>query len=515
VSRYDRRTKQVQNVGPKALREPGYRVVRTMPVLFSPVNPRKLFFASNVVWQTLNGGSSWEQISPDLTRPTWEVPKNVGKYIGSDAARPSQRGVVYTIAPSPRDENVIWAGTDDGLIHLTRDGGKSWKDVTPPALTPWMKVSILDASHFDAGTAYAAINTLRLDDLRPHIFRTHDYGATWTAITTGLPDGGVINVVREDTVRRGLLFAGSEQLVHVSFDDGDHWQPLRLNMPATSIRDLVIKNDDVVVGTHGRSFWILDDITPLRQMTAEAARADVHLFTPQQAWRFRWNKGTDTPFPQEEPAGENPPDGAMITYALGAGVKGPVTLEILDGASQVVRRYASTDPPELPIEGRNVPDYWIRPHQPLLATPGVHRFVWDLHHERPAVAAFSYPIAATYMNTAREPAGTWVLPGSYTVRLTANGRTLTQPLVVKMDPRVKTSDADLRTLYETSRAIDAQLTRVSGALRDGRGQREVLTRLQGQLGQMFDLVEQSDTPLTSQAREAWKTLSAAVEAALR
>jgi photosystem II stability/assembly factor-like uncharacterized protein len=514
VSRWDRRTKQVQNVAPKAFREAGYRVVRTMPVLFSPINPRKLYFSSNVVWQTLNGGQSWEQISPDLTRPTWEVPKNVGKYIGTDAARVTQRGVVYTIAPSPRDENVIWAGTDDGLIHVTRDGGKSWQNVTPPALGPWFKVSLMDASHFDTGTAYAAINTMRLDDLRPHIFRTRDYGATWTHITSGIPDGGITNVVREDTERRGLLFAGTEQAVYVSFDDGDHWQSLRGNMPATSIRDLVIKNDDLVVGTHGRSFWILDDITPLRQMMADITRADVHLFRPQQAWRFRWNKGTDTPLPQEEPAGENPPDGAIVHYVLGPGTKGAVTLEILDAASTVVRRFSSTDPPEPLVEGRNMPDYWIRPHRPLLSTPGLHRFVWDLHHERPAVASFSYPISATYRNTARDPFGSWVIPGTYTVRLTANGRTLTQPLVVKMDPRVKATPEELQLQYTMSRAVDAALTRVADALKAGRGQQDLLTRLRGQLTQMFDIVEQADAAPTSQVQAAWKTLSAAVEAAV-
>lgn len=514
VSRYDRRTKQVQNVGPKALREPGYRVVRTMPVLFSPVNPKKLYFASNVVWQTLTGGQSWEQISPDLTRSTWEVPKNVGKYAGSDATRPTQRGVVYTIAPSPRDENVIWAGTDDGLIHVTRDGGKSWKNVTPPAIGAWWKVSIMDASPHDAGTAYAAINTLRLDDLRPHIFRTRDYGATWTRIVNGIPDGGITNVVREDPQRRGLLFAGTEQAVYVSFDDGERWQSLRLNMPATSMRDLVVKHDDLVVGTHGRSFWILDDITPLRQMNAEVARADLHLLQPQQAWRYRWNKGTDTPLPQEEPAGDNPPDGAIIHYVLGPNVKGPVTLEILDAASAVVRRYSSTDAPEPLVDGRNMPDYWIRPHQPLSSAPGLHRFVWDLHHERPAVASFSYPISAIYRNTAREPLGSWVLPGTYTVRVTANGKTQTQPLTVKMDPRVTATAADLQRQYTMSRGIDAALRRVADALAAGRGERETLTRLRGQLAQLFELVEQADGVPTAQAEAAWKSLAAAVNTAV-
>jgi photosystem II stability/assembly factor-like uncharacterized protein len=270
-----------------------------MPLVFSTVNPRKLFFSSNVLWQTTSGGQAWEQISPDLTRPTWEVPPNVGVYASQPEARPSQRGVIYTIAPSYLDEGTIWVGTDDGLIHVTTNGGKTWSNVTPPDLTPWMKVSLMDASHFDGKTAYAAINTFRLDDLRPHIYRTRDGGATWTHITRGLPDGGIINVVREDPGRRGLLFAGSEQAVYVSFDDGDLWLPLRVNMPATSIRDLVIKGDDLVVGTHGRSFWILDDITPLRQLPDVTLSAGPHLFAPQEATRVRWNMSTDTPLPPD------------------------------------------------------------------------------------------------------------------------------------------------------------------------------------------------------------------------
>jgi photosystem II stability/assembly factor-like uncharacterized protein len=514
VSRYDRRTGQVQNITPKVLRTADYRVVRTMPILFSPRNPLKLFFASNVLWQTTNGGQSWDQISPDLTRKTWEVPANVGIYKTSDAARPSQRGVIYTIAPSYRDENTIWVGTDDGLIHVTRDGGKAWRDVTPSALTPWAKVSLMDASHFDVDTAYAAINTFRLDDLRPHIYRTSDGGKSWQHITNGIPEGGIINVVREDPERRGLLFAGSEQAVFVSFDDGERWQSLRLNMPATSIRDLVIKDSDLVVGTHGRSFWILDDITPLRQATPEIFAADAHLFKPQDAWRFRWNKNTDTPLPPDEPAGENPPDGAIINYRLKSDARAPIVLEILDSAKDVVRRYSSADIAPPPIEGRNTPDYWLRPERTLSARAGFHRFVWDIHHEPPAVASFSYPIAAIHRNTPRVPYGSWALPATYTVRLTVDGRVMTQPLVVKLDPRVGSSAAGIRLQYDTSRAIDAALRRIADALAAKRGAADVLARLRGELSQLFVIVEGTDAPPTSQTLGAVKETLAAVAAAL-
>jgi photosystem II stability/assembly factor-like uncharacterized protein len=520
VSRWDRRTGQVQQVGPKPVRDAGYRVVRTMPVLFSPVNPRKLFFASNVVWQTTTGGQSWEQISPDLTRATWEVPPNVGVYASSPEATPTQRGVVYTVAPSYVDEQTLWAGTDDGLIHVTRDGGRTWTNVTPPGLAPWMKVSIIDAGRFDANTAYAAINTLRLDDLRPHIYRTLDGGRTWTHITSGIPDGGIINVVREDPKRRGLLFAGSEQAVYVSFDNGGQWQSLRQNMPATSIRDLVIKDDDLVVGTHGRSFWVLDDITPLRQLPDAPLDAGPHVFTPQVATRLRWNMNTDTPLPPDEPAGQNPPDGAIVHYWIGADAAS-VVLEVLDDGGIVVRRYSSEDPVEPLVDGRNTPDYWLRPHQPLPKTRGLHRFVWDLHHERPAVAAFGYPIAAIWRNTPRTPHGSWALPGRYQVRVTADRQTRTAPLTVRMDPRVTATAADIRQQYDLSRTIDAAIRRGSAALAGARSQGDTgaaraqeLQRLLVPLGQLFGIVEGADVAPTRQVVEAVRDAVAALDRAL-
>ena len=468
ISRYDRRTGEAQDVSPRMLRGDEYRVLRTEPILFSPTDPHTLYFASNQVWKTTDGGQGWTAISPDLTRKTWTAPPNVGKYAGTEAAKPTRRGVVYTLAPSPLDGNRIWAGTDDGLIHLTTDGGTSWTDVTPPELRdrPWSKISLIEASHFDAQTAYAAVNTFRLDDLRPHVYRTRDGGKSWTETTAGLPDGGVVNAVREDPVRRGLLFAGTEQAIYVSFDDGESWQSLRLNMPATSIRDLVVKDDDLVVGTHGRSFWILDDITPLRQIAHATPQEAAFLFPPQQAWRFRWNKNTDTPLPPDEPAGQNPPDGAIVHYFLKGPASAPVVLEVLDSAGAVVRRYRSDDKPEPPAEGRNIPDYWIRPPQILPATAGLHRFVWDLHHHpAPAAAKFTYPISAVYANTPREPRGPWAVPATYTVRLTVDGRTLTQPLVLKMDPRVKTPPEGLRAQLDRSMEVADDMARTFDALR--------------------------------------------------
>ena len=526
ISRYDRRTNEAQDISPKLLRGGSYRVIRTQPVLFSPTDPHTLYFSSNQVWKTVDGGKSWTAISPDLTRKTWTAPPNVGKYRGTEEAKATQRGVVYTIAPSPLDGNRIWAGTDDGLIHLTTDGGATWTEVTPPDLRdrPWAKVSLMDASHFDAQTAYAAINTFRLDDLRPHIYRPRDGGKTWTEIVAGIPDGGTVNVVREDPVRRGLLFAGTELAVYVSFDDGDSWQSLRGNMPATSIRDLVVKDDDLVVGTHGRSFWILDDITPLRRIAPTALQEAAFLFPPQQAWRFRWNKNTDTPLPPDEPAGQNPPDGAIVHYFLKGAAAGPVTLEIVDGAGTVVRRYRSDDTPEPPVEGRNIPDYWIRPPQVLSTAAGLHRFVWDLHHPPPPAAKFTYPISAIYADTPREPRGPWAVPGTYTVRLTVDGRTFTQPLVLKMDPRVKTPPEGLQAQFDRSKDVTADMARTLEALRVVRTEQgqaksmpparikvladreSKLTDLNAKLTSLYTTMQEADMPPTAAMVEAAQEL---------
>jgi photosystem II stability/assembly factor-like uncharacterized protein len=437
--RFDRTTGQRRSVAPEAIASGKYRFLRTAPLLFSPVDPHILYLGANVLFKTANGGHSWEIISPDLTREKPAVPESIGVYRTPELAKMDRRGVIYTVAPSYQDVNIVWAGTDDGLIHLTRNGGANWQDVTPPGVTSWSKVSIIDAGRFDKVTAYAAVNRIRLDDQRPHIYRTHDGGKNWAEIVRGLPDNEPVNTVREDPLRKGLLFAGTERAVYVSFNDGDDWQPLRLNMPATSIRDLVIHEDDVVVGTHGRSFWILDNITPLRQLTPDVAGSEAFLFKPQTAYRVRWNMNTDTPLPPEEPAGKNPPDGAMIDYYLASDASGAVTLEVFDPSQKLVRRYASTDKPE-PVNAKDldVPTYWIRPPAILPAKAGAHRFLWDLHYPAPEGLPRSYPIAAIYRDTPSEPKGPWVLPGEYRVKLTVNGRTLSQSFSVKMDPRVKT-----------------------------------------------------------------------------
>jgi photosystem II stability/assembly factor-like uncharacterized protein len=453
LTRYDRRTTQAQNILPKPFRSQDFRMVRTEPVIFSPVDPHVLYFATNTLWKTRDGGQTWEQISPDLSRKTYEVPPTVGKYRSQTSAQPAQRGVIYAVAPSPLDINRIWAGTDDGFIHMTTDGGVHWTNVTPAPVSAWQKISIIDASHFNAQTAYAAVNTLRLDDLRPHIYRTHDSGMSWTEIVNGIPNNENVNVVREDTARKGLLFAGTERAVYISFDDGDHWQALRLNMPATSVRDLLIKDDDLVAATHGRGFWILDDITALRQLDAKNTSADVFLFRPQTALRVRWNTNPDTPLPPDVPAGENPPDGAVIDYYLSQSVSGPITLEIRDSRGQMVRRYSSADPvPPIPTD-LNIPTYWVRPPQVLSQEPGLHRFLWDMHYQPVPGVKPDYPISAVYRNTPPDSTSPWVMPGDYTVVLTAGGKSYTQPFTVKMDPRVTASTADLARQFELSRQL--------------------------------------------------------------
>ena len=447
ITRTNQELNEYANIAPEPIRTGQYRYNRSLPIVFSPFDPGTLYFAANVLFKTTDAGRSWQVISPDLTRESPEIPANLGAFSAGDPEKGKHRGTIYAVAPSFKEPETIWAGTDDGLIQLTRDAGKTWKNVTPPQLSSWSKISILEASHFDPGTVYAAVNCFRLDDLKPHIYRTRDFGASWQEIVAGLPDNAPVNVVREDPTRKGLLYAGSENAVYVSFNDGDSWQSLQLNLPHTSMRDLTIHGDDLIVGTHGRSFWILDDLTPLRQLNDEIAKSPAYLFAPQEALRWRWNRNPDTPLPPETPAGQNPPDGAILDYYLASAAHGPVVLEILDSTGASVRRYSSTDAP-LDIDkiaGQYpIPMYWVRPSQTLSAAAGMHRFVWDLRHAPPRALNTEFPISAILHNTPLLPLGSWVLPGNYTARLTVDGKEFTKSFVVKMDPRIKSSLADLQ-----------------------------------------------------------------------
>jgi photosystem II stability/assembly factor-like uncharacterized protein len=474
LTRYDKSTGQVQNIAPEIGWGGKYRFLRTAPVLFSPVDPKCLFYAGNVLFKTLNGGISWEVISPDLSRPAPEIPASIGVYRTDNPKTMPQRGVIYTVAPSNQDFNTIWAGTDDGLIQLTHDGGKKWTDVTPAEITAWNKISLIDAGRFDNNTAYAAVNKIRIDDYNPYIYKTHDGGKTWKKIVNGLP-ADPINVVREDPQCKGLLFAGSETAIYVSFNDGENWQSLKLNMPGTSMRDLVIKHDDLVVGTHGRSFWILDNINPLRHLAKTNAVATT-LYQTATTYRVRWNLNTDTPLPQEEVAGQNPPDGAIIDYYLKDKAKALVRLDIIDAAGKIVRTFKSTDT-TYDVPPVNIPLYWIRPQQILSAESGAHRFIWDLHwqplNEKPA-----YAIAAVYGQTAPEYTSPWVMPGKYTMKLTADGKAYTQPLNIVMDPRVNTSLAELRKQTELSVTCYQDIVRISATLEEVKLLQKLITELE-------------------------------------
>jgi len=494
VSRYDMATGQVQDVTPIPVRDPAYRSDRTEPILFSPLDPHDLYYAANMLFETKDYGRTWTTISPDLTREHSGQPASLKPLPDKDQAR--RRGAIYAFAASFKSSNTLWAGTDDGLVWTTRDHGKNWKNITPPSLTPWSKITQISASHFDDNTAFVSVSRMRLDDMKPYIFRTRDSGATWEPITQGLPTDSPVDTVREDPIRKGLLFAGTETSVWVSFDAGDHWQQLQFNLPHSSMRDLLIKDNDLIVATHGRSFWVLDDISPLRQLADLKAP---FLFKPGNAWRVRRSTNPDTPLPIDEPAGENPPDGAVIDYALPQEATGPVTLEILDGAGKVVRKYASTDAPEATMEELSkqlIPLYWLRMPTTLPATPGMHRWVWDLHYTTPTAGNYEYPISAVPYQTPRTPQGPLALPGTYTVRLSAAGKVLSAPLTIKIDPRVYATAADLESLFAQQSKLAGMVSKSAAASMQVHSAQEQLAAVSKKVeSPLKDAVEKLDKEL--------------------
>ena len=406
----------------------------TQPLEFSKADPRVLFYADQYLYQLTTPGTAWTRISDDLTRPDPGIPPNLDAAAAALTDRNGKRGVIYTIAPSPLLVPMVWVGTDDGLIQLTMNDGKSWQNVTPPELTPWSRVTTIEASHVDFNEAYAAVDRHQLEDFNPYIYRTRDAGKTWQKITNGLPAGVYVHAVKEDPRKPGLLFAGTERGVYISFDNGDAWQSLQLNMPVTSVRDLEVHGDDLVAATHGRGFWLIDGIAALRQAESSIAGADAYLFQPGDAIDAIAGGDNGTPLQKDEPQAENAPSGAYIDYYLKAAASGPLTIDILDSAGRSIRHFSSTDQPAAPSTPQTVTILWERVQLVPSAAAGMHRFVWDL---RPT------PPEGGRGRGGRGGGGGFgrggpppVAAGGFTVKLTVNGKSYTQPLMVRPDPRV-------------------------------------------------------------------------------
>jgi photosystem II stability/assembly factor-like uncharacterized protein len=459
VTRFNIRTSFSQDITPWPLPEFGvdingrkYRDPWTPVLLISPFDKKTLFLGTQYVMKTLDGGLHWEIISPDLTGAT-QHPGDKQPEGPTTVENAKQRGygVVYTIAPSKLDGNLIWAGSDTGLIHLTRDGGKTWKDVTPNGLGDWSKISLIEASHFDPAEAYAAVDRHRLNDQKPYLYRTRDYGATWQLITDGIGASSFLRAVREDPQTCGLLFAGTELGVYVSFDDGDHWQSLQLNLPVASIHDLVIHGDDLVVATHGRAFWILDNITPLRQVSDATKAENAWLFRPATTIRVDNDRFLGSPLPPEEPTAKNPPNGAVFDYYLKTAAH-QVKLEIFDEKQNLVRSFSSADAREQKNPPMPIAERWFPKPEILGTTPGMHRFVWNLEWGKPAGTAADQLSEDDY----RSPRGPRAIPGTYQAKLTVNGKTLAQPLKIVMDPRSPATPRDLEQQLQLGKQIFAE-----------------------------------------------------------
>ncbi len=482
--RVDRTNRQVKVISPNVSRDGDYRTATNPPIAFSPQNPHVLYEGTQFVMETRDEGTTWKAISPDLTKrpgepepPKTEEEQNKPEAAKTDQTkekeaenkkpksqeeqetmRPPDRRAITTIAPSTVKAGVIWVGTNNGLVQVTTDDGANWQNVSPPGLQKFSEITMAEASHFDAGTAYVSVDNHQGNDFKPHIFRTSDYGKSWQEVVTGIPDLSFVKVVREDPKRLGLLYAGTETGPFVSFDNGDHWGTLQQNMPTVSVRDMVVHDDDLVAATYGRAFWILDDLSPLRQIDNKIADSTVHLFRPATAIRLRNDMNQDTPLPPELPAGDNPPTGAILDYYFKAPAPGEVSIAIYDQKGQLVRRLSSTPEAMRSEEPPPVPNYWLYHPTPLPTNAGMNRYVWDLRYAAPDAIQHTYPISALYERTHAEPQGPFVVPGTYEVRLTIDGKTYKQPLTVAMDPRVKITQADLQQQLDFELQIDKLVT---------------------------------------------------------
>jgi len=475
ITRFDKRNGQTKNITVQPEISDGggaaqleHRFQWTAPILISPHDPNTLYHAGERLFKSTDGGVHWEAISPDLTRNDKSKQQVSGGPIDKDDSGTEYYDTIFAVAESPRAKGLIWVGADDGLVHITRDGGTSWTNITPKDLPDWSRISQIDASPHDAGTAYLAVDRHQSDDVHPYIYKTNDYGKTWVKLTKGIPETTFVRAVREDPKKRGLLYAGTETGVYVSFNDGAEWRAMQLNLPTTPIHDLVVKNDDLVVATHGRAFWILDDVSPLRQYGDEIAKQDVHLYAPATAVRFQ--DSSEEP-PKPVLVGENPPAGALIYFFLKEKPKGETTIEILDSTGSVIRKYSSNKTEELeePLTPEDK-----KPEKEIKAEAGLNRFVWDLHHVGSSRVPDYY--LWEYKDGSRGPL---VLPGKYQVRLNVDGKSQVAPFEVAMDPRVNVSRADLQKQFDLLIQVRDELSRVHDTvnqIQDVRGQMDGLRK---------------------------------------
>ena len=482
ITRFDRKTNQDQDISSWPLNPMGagaaelkHRFQWTAPIHVSPHDPGVLYHGGEAVFKTADGGMSWTAISPDLTRNDKSKQQSSGGPITQDNTSVEYYDTVFTVSESPAEKGVIWAGTDDGLVQVTRDGGQHWSNVTAKDFGEWSLASLIDASPHAGGTAYVAVDRHKLDDYHPYIFKTADYGRTWTKLTTGLPDNSYVHAVKEDPKRKGLLFAGTETGIYVSFDDGAHWQSLKLNLPQTPIHDLTVKDDDLVVATHGRSFWVLDDITPIRQFTATTANEDAHLFQPAPAVRFR---GPGFFLPAGNPVGENPPSGVVIDYLLKEAPKdkdkNPITLEILDAQGKTVRKYSSKKSAEAGGPEEEESPFLRASAETLPAEAGLNRFVWDMRTELPARVPGS-------VSWGGRPSGVLVVPGAYQIKLTVAGKASAANAEIRKDPRIAASQADLEKQAEFAMRIRNSVNEAHEAVNQLRSVRTQLDALKKRL----------------------------------